>query len=406
MRVVSEYMIAGLLAAACGKTTTPARAPKAPIDVLDEKPVIVIDAAVPDETFVQRGHLALGYNFRGQGHSCFLKKDGTVACAGTNFLGELGTGKDVDELDRSALPLLVTGLSGVVAIGGGFESPCAIAQNGSVSCWGVYQTFPHAALVLPAYSVTPFQLQGVAGGKTLDAFAIIDTRGVLNRWVYDGSKTATPYTPVGQVTAVSEGQDFRCALSANESVLCWGKNGSGQLGDGTFVDKTVPTQVKDLAHAIAVSAGAQHACAVKLDHTIWCWGSNELHQIGSNATEQKPGGGLCASVPIVIDNIQDAVDVSAGEFFTCALKKNRTVSCWGHNSSGQVGTEPPTLYAEFPQPIVGLENVVELQTGADHVCARTQDDKVYCWGNNAHGQLGAGSAETISPKPLMVQAAP
>src|SRR5688500_2710144 len=97
---------------------------------------------------------------------------------------------------------------------------------------------------------------------------------------------AEPACPTGSCartfvdTAV--GRDHACALRADGEVWCWGRNDRGQLGDGTFVDRSAPAPVAGLNDAIALSAGPAHTCVVHVSGAVGCWGTNADGERGGN----------------------------------------------------------------------------------------------------------------------------
>jgi alpha-tubulin suppressor-like RCC1 family protein len=89
--------------------------------------------------------------------------------------------------------------------------------------------------------------------------------------------------------AVCAGGKHSCAISSTGLVRCWGENTDGQLGDGTTVQKSVPTLAEGVAGATAIGCGRQHSCAVIEDGTVMCWGSNRRGQLGfGNAWALEP----------------------------------------------------------------------------------------------------------------------
>ena len=105
-----------------------------------------------------------------------------------------------------------------------------------------------------------------------------------------------------------------------------------------------------------VSAGGYFTCALKPDATVVCWGDNTDGQ---------------ATVPAGLTSV---ADVSAGGFHTCALKSSGTVACWGLDAYGQ--TDVPA----------GLTSVAQITDGFFHACALKTDGTVVCWGYDLYGQ--------------------
>ena len=92
---------------------------------------------------------------------------------------------------------------------------------------------------------------------------------------------------VGYITgvkAISAGDSHTVALKNDGTVLAWGLNSSGQLGDGTTTDSYTPVQVSGLTDGIAISAGDLHTVALKNDGTVWAWGLNHSGQLGDGTT--------------------------------------------------------------------------------------------------------------------------
>ncbi|HAN31140.1 MAG TPA: hypothetical protein DCQ06_06030, partial [Myxococcales bacterium] len=196
-----------------------------------------------------------------------------------------------------------------------------------------------------------------------------------------------PVNPVDgwavKLSAYSNG-NFHCALLKNKSVACWGRNNYGQLGDGTNLTSGKPVAVKDLKNIIDISAGYQHACAVDQQGKIYCWGYNSSYQLGEGTTTS-------SKVPVTAaKGITDAIAVSAGYNHTCALRKDKTVVCWGNNSDGQSGGSDSGTIAK----IEGMSNVVSIFTALNLSCAIRSDGSKWCWGRNDN--LIAKAPETFS----------
>lgn len=84
------------------------------------------------------------------------------------------------------------------------------------------------------------------------------------------------------------GLNHTCAVATGGDMWCWGRNGDGEIGDGTKLDVPVPNNVLD--NVASIGLGDAHTCAAKADGTAWCWGSNLYGQLGTgdNAERLKP----------------------------------------------------------------------------------------------------------------------
>jgi alpha-tubulin suppressor-like RCC1 family protein len=184
-------------------------------------------------------------------------------------------------------------------------------------------------------------------------------------------------------TALAAGDAFTCAVLDDGSARCWGANGSGQLGDGSTVDRAVPVKVAlPAATAVAVGAGSGHACAVTSGGAVLCWGAN-----GAGEVSGSPSSGPVFA-PATTPVSANATAVVAGASHTCALLGDGSVRCWGSDALGQLGPN-----AGSP----AVTGATAIAAGANHTCAVVAG-AVQCWGDDSSGQLGgAPSAGLATP---------
>src|SRR3989442_2005671 len=120
---------------------------------------------------------------------------------------------------------------------------------------------------------------------------------------------------------------------------CWGRNADGQLGDGTAGRQCAqttgrcsptPVRVSGITSPATIAAGGYHTCALLEDGTVWCWGRNGQGQLGDGTITN-------SSSPVRAGGITGAVAVSGGVFHTRAGPIDGTGQGWGENVGGQVG---------------------------------------------------------------------
>jgi alpha-tubulin suppressor-like RCC1 family protein len=237
-------------------------------------------------------------------------------------------------------------------------------------------------------------------------------------FVYDGignfSSGLTLYArPLAPTTAsyatVSTGGIHTLAIKADGSLWAWGENYWGQLGDGCLFgdcyDRTRPFQVGSDTTWTSVSGGTVHSAAIKETGTLWSWGDNSSGQIGTGCSGSSR---FYFSTPSQVGADTDWISVSAGGFFTAAIKSDGTLWAWGSNYGGQLGDGcvpmSACVYSEVPVQ-VGIEmDWTKVEAGAVHVVALKSDGTLWAWGINNHGQLGSGTAgaESYSSVPLQI----
>jgi alpha-tubulin suppressor-like RCC1 family protein len=176
-------------------------------------------------------------------HSCAVTAAGAARCWGENGAGQLGDGSTGDRL----LPVAVRGLRGVTGgIAAGGLHGCAVSTAGAARCWGA------------------------------------NSEGQLGDGTTAGRPTAAAVRPLpGMTAAVAAGEMHSCARSAAGVVHCWGNNWEGQIGDGSTGNRLTPVEVTGLPGGVAaIGLGARHSCAATSAGQLWCWGKNISGQLG------------------------------------------------------------------------------------------------------------------------------
>ena len=362
-------------------------------------------------------------------HTCALLRDGTVACWGSNSVGELGDGTRTKRatparVRRSKMPGDVLDQVTQVVAAAGFS--CALMADESVTCWGdnnvgeLGNTSAGGMQMFPIRVAIAERVKSIAAAGEF-ACALLDTaqRSIrcwgdnYNGQLGDGTKTDRP-TPtdvvvterdgskklLAGITSIAAGSNHTCAVLDDTSVACWGFNWTGELGDGTYSDSVSPVAVVSstsghpkLTGIESVSANGVHTCARY--GTTWmttCWGNNSQGQLGN------PAAGLTSSG--AVDVALGIRSVDAGQESTCAMLADYRIACWGGNGDGQLGTGT-TAGSDVPI-ILGPEKITSLSVGTYHACAVLPDTTIECWGQGRYGQLGNGSFTEINPSPARV----
>ncbi|MFJ8013799.1 hypothetical protein [Streptomyces sp. NPDC096339] len=197
------------------------------------------------------------------------------------------------------------------------------------------------------------------------------------------------------ITAVAAGAFHSLALRADGLVFAWGENFAGQLGDGTHNPSNTPIPVGGLDNITAIAAGALHSLALRTDGTAHAWGGNEFGQLGDGTNTDRD-----TPVPVLGFPIVSAIAAGSGGVHSLARQTDGTVIAWGLNESGQLGNGTNTS-SNMPVQVSGLTNVAAIAAGTVHSLALRSDGTARAWGANDVGQLG-NSTNSDSNTPVQV----
>ena len=156
---------------------------------------------------------------------------------------------------------------------------------------------------------------------------------------------------------------------------------------------------EELMSARQIGSGeGSRACAISLSNRAYCWGSGSSGQLGNNSTTN-------SSIPVAVNTTgvlagKTIKQISAGSFHTCAIASDNKAYCWGSGTSGQLGNN---LYTNSSIPVavnttgvLAGKTIKQISAGTSHTCAIASDDKAYCWGSGSFGALGNNSAANSS----------
>jgi alpha-tubulin suppressor-like RCC1 family protein len=276
--------------------------------------------------------------------------------------GPLDDDTAADTLPQATTTAGLTCAPLIAEIDAGMGHPCARKTDGTLVCWGSNR-------------------YGQVGDGTANDRAIPATVAALG----------------SSVAHVEGGGTHECAAKTDGTLWCWGRNANGQLGDGTTTDRLTPVQVTTLSNVAEVTLGIAHTCARKVDGSLWCWGYNAYGALGDGTTTQR-------TLPVQVTALGTSVaQISAGEYHTCARRKDGYLFCWGDGVGGQLG-DGTAQHRYVPTRLTAFNgNVAEVASGSAHTCARKTDGTLWCWGYNIYGALGNGTT-TYTPSPIQVKA--
>ncbi|HUO61908.1 MAG TPA: RCC1 repeat-containing protein [Candidatus Bathyarchaeia archaeon] len=234
---------------------------------------------------------------------------GQSYCWGYNNDGELGnnstTASTVPVATYTAGVLSGKTVTAISQADNGWQT-CAVA-SGAAYCWG-------------------YNNDGQLGNNSLTTSLVpvaVYTAGVLS------GKT---------ITAISTG-DFHTCVIASGKAYCWGYNNDGQLGNNSVTDSKVPVAVtatgvlSGLTVTDISSSGNFHTCAVA-NGQAYCWGNDNSGQLGNNSYSN-------SSVPVAVNttgalNNQAVTSIYTAGAHSCATA-NSQAYCWGYDPDGELG---------------------------------------------------------------------
>ncbi len=204
------------------------------------------------------------------------------------------------------------------------------------------------------------------------------------------------------VSSVTGGSHF-ITLCSDGTLVTWGNNSFGQLGNNSTTESSVPTVVDQAGvladrKVVAVAAGSGHSLALCADGTLAAWGSNAYGQLGNNSL-------VNSSVPVLVDRTgvlagRTIIAIAAGENHSLALCTDGTLATWGYNNRGQLG-DNSTNNCNLPVAVIQSgalagKTVTTISAGGNNCLVLCADGTLVAWGMNGTGQLGRGSGPNSS----------
>jgi uncharacterized protein YjdB len=182
--------------------------------------------------------------------------------------------------------------------------------------------------------------------------------------------------PFAMVAATTHGlHEQMCAVTREGRAYCTGVNSSGQLGDGTFLEKDTLVAVATAVRFRTIATARDHACGVAVDGTAWCWGDNESGQLGD-------GSVLTRQTPSAVSASQRFTSIVTGAGFTCGLATDASAWCWGSNAYRGLGAGTAMISSRVPVPVAGGHRFASMTVirAGKAICGISILQQLLCWG--------------------------
>jgi alpha-tubulin suppressor-like RCC1 family protein len=349
----------------------------------------------------------------GSSYTCALLRDGSVWCFGRNDNWQLGhAGGDPTcpvqtptgpvPISCNSTPMKVASLPAANQIAAGDPFACALTKTNEVYCWGddtygelaigglgAGSSTPQVAVVLSA------NVSEIAAGLGGPYACAITNGGDMYCWGINsfGALGHDPSTdipcgaasvcapapvlvakdaadnPFGNVMHIAAGYVTTCAWKHDGSLWCWGGNGLGQVGNGTYNTNTnpLPLGAARPGNVSGLALRFLNPCiSLTPSDDMWCWGDVEWGALGNGGITGTgcTGGVPCATTATKVPGLANVVSIAAGVEYELALTTDGRVWSWGANSDGRLGHAPGGSDIQCagdagpcnptPQPIVGL----------------------------------------------------
>ncbi len=238
----------------------------------------------------------------GMAHTCGITTDGDAFCWGRGEDGILGN----NSIESSPVPVPVSGGLAFGSINAGSATTCGITTNGDAYCWGAS-----------------------------------DFGNLLGLGPDDRDRKLAPGRVAGEFNfkpdSISVGLDHVCAISTADKAVCWGRGRYGKLGIGSadalgvIENLMIPREIKGNISFTLMTTGVFQTCGIATDGKAYCWGRNGSGQLGDGTTTMRVE-------PVAISANLNFKDIAIGDDHVCGVSSDDEVYCWGDGNAGKLGT--------------------------------------------------------------------
>ena len=197
-------------------------------------------------------------------------------------------------------------------------------------------------------------------------------------------------------------RNFTLVVKADGSVVGWGQDADGQAARPPSPKRVInaPVAIDLPGKVLQVALGDTTQYALLEDGTVVSWGTNDEGQLGNGPAGASGELGVYPKpsvTPVRVTGLSDVIQIAAGMKHAVALRKDGTVWAWGRRDNGEIGDGEPAgrpRRAIGPTRVPGLEGITQIAADGSHTLALRSDGRVMAWGQNRYGELGSGTRDT------------
>lgn len=340
----------------------------------------------------------------GMGFTCIITSTDQVRCWGSNVDATVGQATTTSVYST---PTLYGYITKAIDVAAGNRMACAIDEDTgtrTVKCWGKMGTGAVATPVPISITGLPNDIAtlSVNGSTYADVRHACGLTATGDVWCWGSNyrsrrgaaSGSVPWAAANMVAMpvkakkVKVGTDSSCALGVDDNLYCWGMGLPSNTNQYELTESFVPHVMDSFGETITdFQLGELASCAVTASTRVKCWGFNRYGELGNGFW----GDGFRAVAFSPGQSSATYTQVVTGASSSCALRANKTVTCWGQNNEGQLGTNNRNALTR-PQFTLPITNVQKITGRFQHYCALTEAGAVFCWGLNETGQIGNNSA--------------
>ena len=308
----------------------------------------------------------------GGSHSLALLDDGLVYGWGNNDSGQLGH----NEHPKQYMPMRVTGINDVKSLAVTRGSSFTLTNSGEV--WYLGGRLDSPEKLTNTGTIIDMATIGY------NIYLLKSDGSIVKSYAYNKPTSFTAVSGLSNITAITAGSDHLLALDTSKFVWALGRNGSGQLGYGSETwSSDTPVKVSKISNIAIIEAGGNQSFAITAEGKLYAWGANNSGQLGDGTTINR-------NVPVSVNTTETIVKVSAGNSHSLFLTNEGKLYGMGRNYSGELAQLTTN---SFIDPIIVTNRIViEMVAGSSRSIVSVNDGSSFGMGSNSDGALGDGTS--------------